>query len=93
MMIYIAASRLHDVDNYALRQGIDKEKIRAIINPEQLRGLTGGNLYALPTFKFNDASNLIREIAKDRFIRVINIAESCSKEELLKMELTNDYKF
>ena len=89
-MIYIAASRVNHVYDYAERHGLDKEKVRAVTHPEQLRGLTGGNLYALPTFKFNDDANLITEIAQDRFIMVINIAESCTKEELLKMELAND---
>jgi hypothetical protein len=92
MMIYIAASRNVHVYDYVVRHGLDKDRVRAITRPEQLRGLTGGNLYALPTFKFNDEAQLISEIAKDRFIRLINIAESCKKEELLKMEQSHDHQ-
>jgi hypothetical protein len=85
-MIYIAARRNTHVYDYAVRHGLDVDEVRAITRAEQLRGLTGGNLYALPSFKFNFDEGEIELVARERFIRLINIAESCKKEELLKME-------
>lgn len=85
-MIYIAAYKPQHVYNYAIRQGLDKDKVRAITYPEQLRGLTGGNLYALPTIRANHECAKILDEARARFIRIINIAESCTKEELMKID-------
>jgi hypothetical protein len=84
-MIYFTAASASDIFNFTSGIGLPKSSVRAITESHRLTGLTGGNLYVLPSYERNYDKDIIPH-ALERRMQVIFISNETTLEQILIME-------
>ena len=86
MTFYIAAYSNTVLLNYMAKHRIQRSEVCKIFHPNDLRGLTGGNLYVLWHPWDASTKRQIEQAVIDRMMKIIEIDYETTKEQLIQFE-------